>query len=377
MTALFWLSLMAIVYTYFGYPAILFGLSRSRRRKVQRDSGYRPMVSFIVTVHNEEKRIKDKIANTLALDYPPENFEIIFASDASTDATDDIVSGHKELKLVRPDQRKGKEYAQKCAIDQSTGEILVFSDVATILEEDAIRTIVANFADESVGCVSSVDRFIEEDGSLSGEGAYVRYEMFLRKLESDVNTLVGLSGSFFAARRSVCRQWAIDLQSDFNTVLNSIRLNLRGILDLNTPGFYKNIADEKKEFDRKVRTVLRGISVLARNLSLLNVFRYGLFSWQLFSHKICRWLVPFFLCTAYLTNIVLLFSGGIYSILFLFQTIFYALAGYCIRFPQNMHKTHQLVKIPYYFIMVNAAIGAAWWKFFKGQRAVFWQPTER
>jgi len=377
MTALFWFSIFAVVYAYFGYPAALFLLSRYRRRKIKRDSSYRPAVSFIVTVHNEEKRIKDKITNTLALDYPPEKLEIIFASDASTDATDDIVNGHTRLKLVRPAQRKGKEYAQKCAIDQSSGEILVFSDVATILKENAIANIVANFADASVGCVSSVDRFIEEDGSLSGEGAYVRYEMFLRKLESEVNTLVGLSGSFFAARRVVCNDWAIDLQSDFNTVLNSMRRNLKGILDFNTAGYYKNIADEKKEFHRKVRTVLRGISVLAMNLSLLNPLKYGLFSWQLFSHKLCRWLVPFFLSTAFLSNIILLFSGGIYTVLFFLQILFYALAGSCILFSQNLDRANKLIKIPYYFIMVNGAIAVAWWKFFKGQRAVFWQPTER
>jgi len=377
MIALFWLSIIAIGYAYCGYPVAIFLLSRSRNREIKRDHSYHPKVTFIATVHNEEARIKDKINNTLALDYPPEKFEIIFASDASTDATDEIIGYHKRLKLVRPEHRKGKEYAQKCAIEQSTGEILVFSDVATILKKDAIRNIVANFADESVGCVSSVDRFIEEDGSLSGEGAYVRYEMFLRKHESDVNTLVGLSGSFFAARSVVCNDWAIDLQSDFNTVLNSIRLNLRGVLDFNTPGYYKNIADEKKEFDRKVRTVLRGISVLAKNLSLLNPFKYGLFSWQLFSHKLCRWMVPFFLCTALVSNIFLLMSGSFYLLFFIIQIVFYALAGVGIAFPQYLNKANKLIKLQCYFMMVNGAISVAWWKFFTGKRAVFWQPTER
>lgn len=377
MTIIFWFSVIAVAYAYFGYPLLLVLLSYSRNHKIKRDFSYCPKVSFIVTVHNEEKRIEDKIANTIALDYPPGNLEIIFASDASTDGTDEIVSSHKGLKLVRPEERKGKEYAQKCAIDQSAGEILVFSDVATILKEDAIRNIVANFADNMVGCVSSVDRFIEENGSLSGEGAYVKYEMFLRKLESDVNTLVGLSGSFFAARRIVCKEWAIDLQSDFNTVLNSMKLNLRGILDRNTLGYYKNIADEKKEFERKTRTVLRGISVLARNLPLLNPFAYGLFAWQLFSHKLCRWLVPLFLLTALISNTMILFSGYVYLTMFFMQIAFYLLAGSCLLFSRNIEKANKIVRIPYYFMMVNIAIGVAWWRFFMGQRAVFWQPTER
>lgn len=377
MTVIFWLSAIAVIYAYFGYPFILFVLSYYRNHTVERDSRYRPKVSFIVTVYNEEKRIEDKITNTMALDYPADKLEIIIASDASTDATDEIVSSRKELKLVRSPERKGKEYAQKCAIDESTGEILVFSDVATILQKESIRNIVANFADELVGCVSSVDRFMEKNGSISGEGAYVRYEMFLRALESRVNTLVGLSGSFFAARRIVCNDWAVDLQSDFNTVLNSMRLGLRGVLDPNSPGYYKSIANEKKEFDRKVRTVLRGISVMAKNLPLLNPFKYGLFSWQLASHKLCRWLVPLFLVTAFFSNFFIIYSGQIYLLLFLIQIIFYLFAGAAILFPENFKKANKLFRIPYYFMMVNFAIGAAWWKYFKGQRAVFWQPSER
>jgi len=119
-------------------------------------------------------------------------------------------------------------------------------------------------------------------------GPYVRYEMILRKLESRVNTLVGLSCPFFAARIEVCRDWAEDLQSDFNTVLNSIKLGLRRILDTEALGYYTNIADEKKEFNGKVRAVLPGICVMAWNLALLNPLKYGLFEWQLFSHDICR-----------------------------------------------------------------------------------------
>ena len=178
-----------------------------------------------------------------------------------------------------------------------------------MLEPTAITKIVRNFSDPTVGCVSSVDRFIDTDGTVSGEGAYVRYEMFLRNLETRVNTLVGLSGSFFAARRSVCRGWAPDLQSDFNTLLNSVRSSLRGVADPECVGFYKNLSDQKKEYDRKVRTIVRGISVFMRSLSLLNPFRYHLFAWQLFSHKLCRWLVPFAMIAALAANAVLASSS--------------------------------------------------------------------
>ena len=349
-----------------------------------------PSVSFIITAYNEEKRIKQKIENSLSQDYQKEKLEIIIASDCSIDGTDEIVKSFKDqgVKLVRAPERKGKENAQKHAVDAAVGEIIVFSDVATILKSNAISNIVDNFKDALIGCVSSEDKFIDKDGNVSGEGAYVKYEMFLRKLESKINTLVGLSGSFFAARREVCKNWAIDLQSDFNTLLNSIKLGLKGISDPNSIGYYQNIADEKKEFNRKVRTVLRGISVLMRNLSLLNPFKYSLFSWQLFSHKLCRWFVPFFLIIAFISNAAIMFSSIFFAFTFLLQVAFYLLAFSYYRYQiENAAKSYQLramssylsaiSKLCYFFITVNISILVAWWKYLKGERATFWEPSKR
>src|SRR5437763_517709 len=147
--------------------------------------------------------------------------------------------------------------------------------------------------------------------------------MFLRSLETRVNSLVGLSGSFFAARREVCKgAWSDDLQSDFNTVLNSMRMGLRGVADPDSIGYYKNIADERKEYDRKVRTALRGISVFMRSLALVNPLRHCVFAWQLLSHKLCRWLVPFAMMTAFVSNAVLALSSRWYAMLFLMQMQF-------------------------------------------------------
>lgn len=384
MLELFWLSIIFVVYTYFGYPLFLYSLSVFRRQETARDENYCPKVTLIITVHNEEKRIKDKIKNTLALDYPRENLEILFASDASTDGTDEIVRSHESLRLVRSPERRGKESAQKRAIEQAAGTILVFSDVATVLDKDGLRKIVANFADEKVGCVSSEDKLVDSDGKPIGEGAYVRYEMLLRNLESRVNTLVGLSGSFFAARMEVCKDWAEDLQSDFNTVLNSVKLGLRGGLDPEALGYYANIADEKKEFDRKVRTVLRGLSVMARNLGLLNPMKYGLFSWQLFSHKICRWLVPLALLCALVSNAFLIRRSLFFQATMALQIIFYGLAllyskSAAPAADQNRqgNRGARLLQVPYYFVSVNVSILVAWLKYLRGERATFWEPSRR
>jgi cellulose synthase/poly-beta-1,6-N-acetylglucosamine synthase-like glycosyltransferase len=255
---LFWFSILAIFYAYMGYPLLLKGLSIYRSRSIVKKP-IRPDVSLIIAAYNEEDKIRDKLENTLQLDYPSNKLEIIIASDCSKDRTDGIVKTYssKGVKLVRAPERRGKEHAQKLVVESARGEILVFSDVGTILKPDALQKIVVNFADPSVGCVSGVDKILTQNGTVSGENFYVKYEMYLRRLESEVNSLVGLSGSFFAARREVCKDWKTDLQSDFNTLLNSIRIGLRGVSDPDAIGYYRNVKSHKKEFERKVRTVAR------------------------------------------------------------------------------------------------------------------------
>lgn len=371
------LSLALVVYAYAGYPTILAVMALIKTRPI-RKADITPSVTFVITAYNEEQRIGEKLRNTLAIDYPKERFEILVASDCSTDETDEIVSSYWDqgVRLVRAPERRGKEAAQKHAVQVAGGEILVFSDVATILPENAVRNIVKNFHDETVGCVSSVDRFIDQDGRVSGEGAYVKYEMFLRSLETRVNSLVGLSGSFFAARSAVCKQvWSENLQSDFNTVLNSMRAGLRGVADGDSHGYYQNIADERKEFDRKVRTVLRGISVFMKSLGLVNPMRYPLFAWQLVSHKLCRWLVPFAMLTALITNVLLTAAFGHYGLLLVLQAAFYAVAlsglywRSLLRFPA--------VKLPAFFVLVNASIFKAWIRYWSGEQLVVWEPSKR
>lgn len=378
----FWSAILFIFYSYFGYPLVLWVISLFKNRSVKKGD-ITPSVSFIITAYNEEKRIKEKIENTLKQDYPKDKLEIIVASDCSTDRTDEIVKLYQPrgIIMVRAPKGKGKENAQKYAVDRATGEILIFSDVATILLEDGVSNIVKNFDDPTVGCVSSVDKFINKDGKISGEGAYVKYEMILRGLETRVNTLVGLSGSFFAARKEVCRIWAVDLQSDFNTLLNSVKFGLRGVSDPESIGYYRNITDENKEFERKVRTVLRGISVLMKSLSMLNPFKYGLFSWQIFSHKLCRWLVPFAMIVAFVSNLFLIANSYsistptsiLYVCAFISQLIFYvvALLGIYKSF------TKYFLKIPSFFVLVNLSILYAWFRYFKGEQLVRWNPSER
>ncbi len=375
MLVLFWVSIFIIIYTYLGYPLVLALLSIIKNHKVEARRDYLPQVTMIVTVFNESQRLERKIANTLELDYPEGKLEIIFASDASTDNTDEIIKSYldKGISLVRSPHRGGKEHAQKCAIEQASGEVIVFSDVATILDKDGIRNIVANFADPSVGCVSSEDRFINPDGTISGEGAYVKYEMWLRSLESQINSVVGLSGSFFAARKDVCRNWPTNIPSDFNTLLNAIRSGYRGVSDPSSVGIYTNLKDQQREFERKVRTITRGISALVANRGLLNPFEFGLFAWQLLSHKLMRWLAPWLLVLALVANVALAMQRTFYRLLLAPHMSFYLLA----QLGSRKADWSIVLKIPYYFVQVNHAIAVAWVKFIKGERFVTWTPSNR
>jgi hypothetical protein len=367
----FWCCVALVFYSYIGYPCALVALGFVRSRPVRRGP-ITPRVSFIITAHNEEARIAQKLENTLCQDYPAGALEIIVASDCSTDRTDDIVGSFgPRVRLVRAPERRGKEAAQQLALRDASGAVLVFSDVATALAPDGVSTIVSNFADPTVGCVSSEDRFVDAAGRVSGEGAYVRYEMFLRSLESRVNSLVGLSGSFFAARRDVCRRWAADRQSDFSTLLNAVQMGLRGVSDPRSAGYYRNINDERREFDRKVRTVARGIAVFAANLGMLNVFRYGLFSWQLASHKLTRWLVPFALIGAALSSVWLAAEAPIYGAAALAQSAFY---GAAIAGRRNGSR---VLRIPAFFVVSNLAVLIAWLRFLRGDRITTWTPSER
>jgi glycosyltransferase involved in cell wall biosynthesis len=365
-----------VFYAYFGYPLSLHLLSPMMRKKVNKAT-FTPVATFIITAFNEEKRIRQKLENTLSLNYPKGLLQIIVASDGSSDRTNDIVRefAGAGVQLVEVVKRGGKENAQKEAVAYAEGEVIVFSDVATMIEPESLTRMVANFADPTVGSVSSVDRVIGKDGKPCGEGFYVRYEMWLRGLESRVNSLVGLSGSFFAARKEVCRDFSGEMQSDFRTVLNSKRIGLRGVSDPDVVGYYSDVSDSSREFDRKIRTVLRGLTVFFKNPEFLNFFRYGLFSYQYLCHKLLRWLVPFALVVCFAANLLLSIDSRVFRYVLLLQIAFYAAGFWGWRNRKGANRL--LVKIPLYFITVNLAIAVAWWRYLQGSRMVMWTPSDR
>jgi len=370
-----WLSLFGTVYSYFIYPLVLLAFPK---KLLHIDTSKPlPFVTFIITAHNEQKRIKGKLENTLAIDYPADLREILVASDGSTDDTNQIVQSFytQGIKLVNVQERKGKENAQLAAVLTAKGELIVFSDVATQIPPEALRNLVTLFSDPRVGAISSEDRFITEDGKIAGEGAYVKYEMWLRNLESQVHSLVGLSGSFFAARKDVCEDWDIGVPSDFNTALNCVTKGYIAVSAPNVLGYYPNIKDDSKEYQRKLRTVIRGMAAIIKKPVVLNPFKLGFFAIEVFSHKIMRWLVPWFMLALLISTLLIFQQNLIFKLLLATQILFYFIAALGYILPAL--RGNALFKLPFFFFQVNFAIADAGLRFLMGKRITIWEPSKR
>jgi cellulose synthase/poly-beta-1,6-N-acetylglucosamine synthase-like glycosyltransferase len=375
---LFWSSLAGIFYAYFGYPILLSLLLAVRRRgkengeEVEGRGEFTPSLSLLLPAHNEENAIGEKLRNLLSLDYPRDHLEIIVVSDGSTDATDSIVRsyGNEGVTFVALEKRGGKAQALNHGLSKASGEVVVFSDASILLEPTALRNIVRRFREERIGCVSGEDRI--RDGG--GEGIYGRYEMYLRRQESDLHSIVGASGSFYAQRRRLCIPFREGMAPDFLSVLATVEMGYRAVTEPLAVGYMASTKRAKDEFRRKERTILRGITTLFHKRSLLNPFRYGFFSLSLFSHKVMRWMVPFFLLLLGISNALLL-SDRFYQGVFLTQAVFYLLAG--ISLSRETNARGVLLKVPHYFCISNAAVLTATLKYLKGVRQELWAPTKR
>lgn len=372
--AIFWFAVGLILYAYFGYPLVLAVLGRLRPRGVTAPrTDYVPTVSILLPVHNESRVIRDKLENLLSIDYPREALEIIVISDGSTDDTPAVAGSFSEqgVRVVEVGERRGKANALNRGLEAARGEILVFTDASIMLRADALRKIVRHFQDTAVGCVSGEDHI--EDGG--GEGAYGRYELFLRRKESQVASIVGASGSFYAQRRDICQPFLEGMAPDFLSVLNTVEAGYRSISDGEAVGTMTSVKSPRDEYRRKVRTLVRGFAALSAKRHLLDPRRYGLFSFLLVSHKLLRWLVPFFMIAALLANAALV-SVPVYQVTLALQLLGYVMAGAAFMGVPLLRDATP-VRICLYFVNVNVAILAAWLTYWRGTRLEVWTPSQR
>jgi cellulose synthase/poly-beta-1,6-N-acetylglucosamine synthase-like glycosyltransferase len=374
---IFLTAVALIGFVYAGYPLLMFLFSRLYGKSVRRAPIF-PRVSLIIAARNEEAAIGEKLENALSLDYPKEKFEIIVASDASTDRTDEIVRSFagRGVILHRQEKRHGKTRAQHRAAGVSTGQILIFSDATTIYEPDAVEKIVRNFADPNVGCVAGQLVYLDDKSSAVSSGckSYWNYEKRLKQWESSFNSLIGVSGCLYAVRRSCYAKFAKDMIDDF---VIAIEIHIQGLRTIYEPlAISKEDANRrtKDEMRMRIRVIEQTIRALSTYREVLNLQKHGQFAFQLLCHKVLRYLVPVFLLVAFIANYFAWEGANFFMFTFIGQIIVYlgALGGY-IR--DRLGKNLGPMAIPYYFILVNIAPVLAFIKFMRGESHVVWEPV--
>lgn len=373
--ALLWGSIAVLAYIYAGYPLLVLTLGRLFPRRVLQGPAL-PTVTAIIAAYNEGQHIESKLQNILALDYPPDRLDVIVASDASSDETDRIVGQYSatNVRLLRVDGRQGKTGCQNAAAAAATGEVLLFTDATTALDDKSLRAIVRNFQDPQVGCVAGRLVYVTQGDDATGRGCttYWGYETALRMAESALGSLICVSGCLYAVRRSAYRPIPPELVSDLVITMDMREQGLRTVLEPAAVCIEETLDRADRELSMRIRVGLRSLSALAPRRRFLNPLHYGLFAWQLWSHKLLRYLSPLFVLLALVSNIALAAQGS-YELLMALQVA--ALGAGMIGFlPGRLFRHSRLVAQPYYFLLTNVALAISLVRFLRGERVVTWTP---
>lgn len=373
---LFIISKAVLIYIYIGYPLLCLLLSKLKNDKCKTDD-ITPSVTIIIAAYNEGKCIAETIQNKLALDYPSDKLEIVVVSDASSDDTDAIVTEIAEqdsrVIFLRQQNRRGKTAALNTAAEVATGEILVFSDANSIYNQSTLLNLVKPFADSSVGYVTGKMVYNVTEKSASGDGcsSYMKYENRLREVESDFGSVVGVDGGIDAVRKQLYTIMPEDMQPDFGLPLSVVENGKRVVFTPFALVSESTLGNSSEEFSMRVRVILRALWAIRSYTHLLNPIKYGLFSWQLFSHKILRYLAPIFLLGCLVSSVFMLNDGSWWAIWFPAQVAFYLLAFAGSRVEKAVSP---LITFPLYFTLVNLASAVALVSFLRGKKMVIWKP---
>jgi cellulose synthase/poly-beta-1,6-N-acetylglucosamine synthase-like glycosyltransferase len=376
MEFVFWTSLILLIYVYMGYPLLLNILPKNKI--VEGEFEELPSVTVIIPAFNEENVIAATIQNKLDQNYPKDKVSIIVVSDESEDETDKVVEAfskdHSNVKLIRQIPRKGKTSGLNLAFQDISSEIIIFSDANSIFEKDAMKALVNTFTDLNVGYVTGKMVYVNADGSMVGDGcsAYMKYENHMRELESAIGSVVGVDGGVDAIRTSLYSELRADQLPDFVQPLKIVEQHKRVVYQDKAILTEDSLSDQGSEFRMRVRVSLRALWALSDMKHLLNPFNYGVFSLQLFSHKVLRYLAFFPLVLAFISNVALLGQGAFYNLALLAQIAFYLLALY----GNNNADNNKWVGLAHYFCLINFAAAIASLRFLKGEKIVIWKPRQ-
>ncbi len=375
-------ALVLALYTYLLYPALLWLVGHLHPDRIIRDEPEEwPTVSISVPVYNEEAQVRDLIVSLLAIDYPRDRLQILLVSDASTDRTDEIVTEYADrgIELLRMPERGGKTHAENAAAEHLRGEIIVNTDASIRIRPEALKRLVRVFQDPKVGSASGRDVSVapSEDMGNFSESGYVGYEMAVRDLETRAGGIIGASGCFYAIRPELHRiELPQSLSRDFASALHTRENGYRPVSVPDALCHVPRTTSLEREYRRKVRTITRGMETLWHKRALLNPFRYGGFSLKLFSHKICRWLLPWAGLAAWLASGVLATQHLWALALFLAGALVFVLAGVGWWMARRGRSESRLTTLAF-VVAGNLAAAHAFLRVLKGDRLPIWEPTRR
>lgn len=379
MIYIFWISIALLLYTYISYPLYVVVRAKLSKKYIRKDLDYRPSVSVIISAYNEEVTIERKIKNILESAYPKDKIEILVASDGSTDYT-----GRKLFRMSKGSVRtfvfslrRGKASVINDLIPKASGDILVFCDVRQIFDKNAISHLVANFADEKVGCVSGeliFNNHGNETGVSKGIGLYWNYEKLMRRYESDIHSMVGATGAIYAIRKGLYAKLPEDIiLDDVYTPLSVARKGYRCIFDPMAKAYDNPAFTPREEYRRKVRTLAGNYQIFAACADMLLPIKSPI-AIPIVSHKLLRVLSPFFMILAFISNLFIA-KNNFYSLMFLAQIAFYitALTG-GITYKYNKKGISQKISSTLYmFCLLNFTALAGLYRFITRKQNIAWE----
>jgi len=382
---LFWFLISLVIYCYLGYPVLLSFIAGLKHRPVKK-AVREPSVSVVLSVYNEEDVIERKVRNLLALDYPPAKMEIIIGSDGSSDKTNEMVKkfDDKRIRFEDNPQRRGKMAVLNELVNMAQGEIVVFADARQDFAVNAVKELVANFADPQIGCVSGelifTPRQDTQGATAKGVNMYWNYEKFLRKQESRIHSMLGATGAIYAIRRELFTEIPPQvILDDMFVPLKIIQKGYRAILDESAQAFDDAADSPREEYRRKARTLSGNYQIFAMFPGMFDPFRSPI-ALQLFSHKLLRVLAPFLLIAVFLINTLLAGEGFYRGVLFA-QIVFYgmALTGALARHQKYgiLRLVSRMCYIPYVFCLLNFSALVGFLRFAGARQESAWEKAKR
>jgi cellulose synthase/poly-beta-1,6-N-acetylglucosamine synthase-like glycosyltransferase len=383
----FWCATLLLLHTYFFYPLVLVAVDsvyqamgnlrfiRGGRERRRGEGATLPRVSLVVAAYNEESCIQEKIANSLALDYPADRFELLVGSDGSSDRTDALVeaAGDPRVRLSRA-SRAGKTSVLNRCIPSAKGDLIILSDANTMIDRQALRKLIRHFDDPEVGAVCGKLKLYNRKDQTYEESAYWTYESFIKFYEGKRGAVIGANGGLYAIRRTLFTALAPQtIVDDFVIPARLLAQGFKVVYDPEAVAYEETTEDYAREFGRRARIAAGNFQALKMVPELLRP-SLGFAAFAFWSHKLLRWCAPALMAVALLSNL-LLTHRGFYLATLVLQAGFYLLAW--LGREGRGWAGRRVAKVAYYFVSMNAAMVVGFWRFLRNSQRAAWDRTAR